>query len=357
MVMVHIDHSKSQKLTYTHNDNLIHYIADAPSDHAAPADPSAGGLTFLVIARADLGRRVPFGYLVEIRRRFLQQYDASRTDFASLPPYGAAAFNGKLKDLMHEYGSTQAGRDDAMSKAQREIEDVKGIMTENIERVLERGERIDLLVDKTDRLGGSARDFRVRSRGLRRKMWWKNVKLMALLIVVVIFLIYLFVGFGCGLPGTIVSVGAGGTIPPSLKPNTRVAYAAQAAYAEYTAMPALHVFALPDSVDNETAAAGLLQGLTAITLIREAHHVNKGDWVLVHAAAGGMGLWLCQLLRVVGAHVIATASTPEKRALAEKNGAEVTLEYAETIGNEAFVKKVTELTSGNGVVAVFDGVG
>lgn len=105
---------------------------------------------------------------------------------------------------MVESGSTQAGRDDAIGKARREIDDVKGIMTENIERVLERGERIDLLVDKTDRLGGSARDFRVRSRGLRRRMWWKNVKLMVLLVVVVIFLIYLFVGFGCGLPGTLM---------------------------------------------------------------------------------------------------------------------------------------------------------
>jgi len=81
------------------------------------------------------------------------------------------------------------------------MEDVREVMSENIERVLERGERIDLLVDKTDRLGGSARDFRVRSRGLRRRMWWKNVKLMVLLGVVVIFLIYLLVGMGCGLPG------------------------------------------------------------------------------------------------------------------------------------------------------------
>lgn len=102
---------------------------------------------------------------------------------------------------MVEYGTTQAGKDDAIGNVQSEIENVRGIMTENIERVLERGERIDLLVDKTDRLGGSAHDFRVRSRGLRRRMWWKNVKLMALLVVVVIFLVYLFVGFGCGLPG------------------------------------------------------------------------------------------------------------------------------------------------------------
>jgi vesicle-associated membrane protein 7 len=71
--------------------------------------------------------------------------------------------------------------------------------------VLERGERIDLLVDKTDRLGGTARDFRVRSTGLRRRMWWKNVRLMALLVVVIIFLVYLFVGFGCGLPSEFVN--------------------------------------------------------------------------------------------------------------------------------------------------------
>ena len=154
-----------------------------------------------MIAPADLGRRVPFGYLVAARARFLAEYPPERTDFAALPAYGAAAFNGVLKGLMVEYGATEGGRQDAIRNVQGEIEDVRGIMSENIERVLERGERIDLLVDKTDRLGGSARDFRVRSRGLRRRMWWKNVRLMALLVVVVVFLIYLFVGFGCGLPG------------------------------------------------------------------------------------------------------------------------------------------------------------
>ena len=102
---------------------------------------------------------------------------------------------------MHEYGSTEAGKQDAVKNVQAEIENVRGIMTENIERVLERGERIDLLVDKTDRLGEGARDFRVRSRGLRRRMWWKNVKLMVLVGVVIIFLVYLFVGMACGLPG------------------------------------------------------------------------------------------------------------------------------------------------------------
>ena len=202
VILPKISHDQPQKLTYTHNQNFIHYIADANTSSGSDDElASAAGLTYLVVARSDLGRRVPFGYLVEIKKRFLAEYDAQRTNFAGLPAYGAAAFNSQLKSLMVDYGTTKAGQEDAFKNVQSEIDNVRGIMTENIERVLERGERIDLLVDKTDRLGGSARDFRVRSRGLKRRMWWKNMKLMVLLVVVVIFLIYLLVGFGCGLPG------------------------------------------------------------------------------------------------------------------------------------------------------------
>ena len=161
-------------------------MAEAPSEHGD--HPAAGGLTFLVIADASLGRRVPFGFLFEIRKRFFQQYPES-SEFAEMPNYGAGSFNSELKSLMVEYGTTSGGRDDAIGNARREIDDVRGIMTKNIESLLERGERLDLLVDKTDRLGGSAREFRVRSRGLKRQMWWKNVKLMTLLIIVVVLII------------------------------------------------------------------------------------------------------------------------------------------------------------------------
>lgn len=106
-----------------------------------------------------------------------------------MPNYGAGAFNAELRSLMVEYGTTSGGQSDAISNAKQEIDDVRGIMTKNIESLLERGERIDLLVDKTDRLGGNAREFRVRSRGLKRQMWWKNIKLMALLALVVIIII------------------------------------------------------------------------------------------------------------------------------------------------------------------------
>jgi NADPH2:quinone reductase len=124
----------------------------------------------------------------------------------------------------------------------------------------------------------------------------------------------------------------------------------QSAYAEYTASPANYTIPIPDSISTKTAAASLLQALTAVTLIRDAYEVKKGDWVLVTAAAGGVGLWLCQLLKAVGARVIATASTEEKRQLAKENGAEVLLTY------EDVPAKVLEVTGGGGVHAVFDGI-
>lgn len=128
---------------------------------------------------------------------------------------------------------------------------------------------------------------------------------------------------------------------------------AEGAYAEYTAAPAAKALKLPDGIKPKIGAAALLQGLTAYTLIKEAHHVNKGDWVLVHAAAGGTGLWLCQLLKAVGANIIGTASTQEKVDLATKAGATHMINYS----HEDVKSKVNELTNNIGVIAVFDGVG
>lgn len=152
--------------------------------------------------------------------------------------------------------------------------------------------------------------------------------------------------------GTIVATGSGGDLF-GLAAGDRVVWMATGAYAEYTAVPTAHTTKVPAGVQADVAAAALLQGLTALTLIREAHPVKKGDWVLVHAAAGGVGLWLCQLLRAVGARTIGTASSAEKIELARKNGAEVLINYS----NEDVVAKVKEVTGGAGVVAAFDGVG
>jgi NADPH2:quinone reductase len=119
-------------------------------------------------------------------------------------------------------------------------------------------------------------------------------------------------------------------------------------YAEYTAAPTEKAHVVPPAIEPGVAAAVLLQGLTALTLIREAHAVQKGDWVLVHAAAGGVGLLLCQLLRAVGARTI------EKMELARKNGAEFIINYKE---EKDLVGKVKALTGGEGVRVVFDSTG
>ncbi|OQD76392.1 hypothetical protein PENDEC_c004G06047 [Penicillium decumbens] len=211
IILPKITHDKPQKLTYTHERLFVHYIADSPTGDSADDQTgrtetsSHAPLTYLVVASAEQGRRVPFAYLLEMKRKFLATYPPSSTDFSTLPAYGCAAFNGELRSLLQTYNTAPPA--DSLATARREIDSVRDIMTENIERVLERGERIDLLVDKTDRLGGSAHDFRIRSRGLRRRMWWKNIKLMVLLGVVIIFLLYLFIGMGCGLPAWSSCVG------------------------------------------------------------------------------------------------------------------------------------------------------
>jgi NADPH2:quinone reductase len=128
------------------------------------------------------------------------------------------------------------------------------------------------------------------------------------------------------------------------------------AYAEYTLAPASYTVPIPDSISTQTAAAACLQALTALTLIRDAHPVQKGDWILVTAAAGGVGLWLCQLLKAVGARTIAAASSDEKRQLALQNGAEVAIDYHEE-DRSKFVEEVMKITGGEGVAAVFDSVG
>lgn len=137
-----------------------------------------------------------------------------------------------------------------------------------------------------------------------------------------------------------------------------MAYLADHTYAALTAVPASRLLLLPEGISNLQAASALLQGLTALTFIREAAEiqpalgVSEGPWVLVHAAAGGVGTWLVQMLAALGAKVIGTASTAEKCELAKKNGASWTIKSDEDV-----VAQVKEITGGKGVDVIFDGVG
>lgn len=137
----------------------------------------------------------------------------------------------------------------------------------------------------------------------------------------------------------------------------KVAYLSGSAFAQYTSVSAEgKVVKLPRDSSDETLklyAAGLLQSLTALTFINEAHNVKKGEYILVYAAAGGVGLILDQLVSARGAHVIAVASTDAKIELAKKYGAE----YGIVSTKEDIVAKVRDITKGQGVDAAFDSVG
>ena len=162
-----------------------------------------------------------------------------------------------------------------------------------------------------------------------------------------------------GYPMILGQEGAGTVAATSgdsagLKEGDRVVWIKVGGYAEYTAVAADRAVKIPEGLGDEEAVGGFLMGMTALSLIKEAYEVKKGDKVLVHAAAGGMGLLLCQLLRDVGAYTIGTASTKEKCDLAKENGAEVMINYKE---NENWVEEVKKLTDGKGVDVVYDSVG
>ncbi|MDX1415158.1 MAG: quinone oxidoreductase [Candidatus Promineifilaceae bacterium] len=151
--------------------------------------------------------------------------------------------------------------------------------------------------------------------------------------------------------GTIAAVGKAGS---SLQVGDRVAFAMQTgAYAEYVIVPLWKLVLLPDEIDMETAAATMIQGMTAHYLTQSTYPVGEDDVVLVHAAAGGTGLLLVQMAKRSGATVIGTTSTTEKAALAKENGADEIILYSE----QDFETEVLRLTNQRGVDVVYDSVG
>jgi NADPH2:quinone reductase len=151
--------------------------------------------------------------------------------------------------------------------------------------------------------------------------------------------------------GTIAGLGRGVT---GFKVGDRVAYVAPLrGYAQAANVPASAVVKLPKGISCETAAAMMLKGMTAEYLIRRTYRVKAGDTMLVHAAAGGVGLILCQWCKALGATVIGTAGSEEKARLAKRHGAKHVILYRE----QDFVKEVERLTKGRKCEVVYDGVG
>ena len=151
--------------------------------------------------------------------------------------------------------------------------------------------------------------------------------------------------------GTVTAVGAGVTL---VKPGDRVAYAGSiGGYSSDRVIPADRLVKLPDAISFETGAAMMLQGMTAQYLLRRTYQVKAGETIVVHAAAGGVGLILCQWAKHLGVHVIGTVSSEEKAALAKAHGCEYPVIYT----REDFVARVQEITKGAKLPVVYDSVG
>tara|TARA_Y100001933_G_scaffold61316_1_gene61565 strand:- start:6 stop:977 length:972 start_codon:yes stop_codon:yes gene_type:complete len=159
-------------------------------------------------------------------------------------------------------------------------------------------------------------------------------------------------GIGMEAAGTVEAVGRN---IKGLRVGDRVAYASgpPGSYAEMRVMPADRVVKLPAWISNEQAAAMMLQGMTTEYLIRRTYKVKKGETVLFHAAAGGVGLIACQWLKQLGATVIGTVGSPAKAKLAKAHGVDHVINY----NTQDFVKRVRNITKGAGVPVVYDSVG
>uniref|UniRef100_A0A8H7XXR4 Synaptobrevin homolog YKT6 n=2 Tax=Psilocybe cubensis TaxID=181762 RepID=A0A8H7XXR4_PSICU len=172
----------NSKLTLVWEQFLFHYISE-------------GGYTYLVMADDSAGRRMPFAFLTDLQRKFISAPSSSSID--EVPAYGLqGSFGPTIASLMNTYNTDPPV--DELTRAHTELNQVKDIMVQNVEQILSRGERIELLVDKTDVMAGQATAFRRGARTVRRQMWWKNKKILALCVLVGLFLFWVLLAQVCG---------------------------------------------------------------------------------------------------------------------------------------------------------------
>ena len=159
-------------------------------------------------------------------------------------------------------------------------------------------------------------------------------------------------GIGLESAGVIDAVGPG---VDAVSAGDRVAYAGmpEGSYAELRVVPAARLIPLPQGIDARTAAAMMIRGMTARVLLKDVYKVQRGDTIVIHAAAGGVGLIMCQWAKHLGATVIGTVSSDEKAAVARAHGCDHAIVYT----REDFAERVREITGGEGVPVVYDSVG
>mmetsp|Transcript_3647 Transcript_3647/g.9151 ORF Transcript_3647/g.9151 Transcript_3647/m.9151 type:complete len:226 (-) Transcript_3647:317-994(-) len=169
------------RVTYSQDRHLYHILCE-------------NGIVYLAMAEESCGRRVPFGFLEDVKNRFHAQYGA--TARTALAYAYNTEFSRVLRQQM-EYFSTNPNAD-AINRVKSEIAEVKNVMVENIEKVLDRGEKIELLMDKTDRLQGEASRFRGQARKLKSQMWWAKARMTMLMALAIFLVIYFIMALACG---------------------------------------------------------------------------------------------------------------------------------------------------------------
>ncbi|KAH3835111.1 vesicle-associated membrane protein 7-like [Dreissena polymorpha] len=174
----------NSKLTYSHGSYLFHYICE-------------DRIIYLCITDDDFERAKAFAFLSEVKRKFQMQYGVRAQ--TALPYAMNSEFSRTIASQIRAMTSDAAGAaKDKVEQVQGQVDELKGIMVRNIDQIADRGERLELLVDKTEDLSMNAVTFKKTSRNLARSMWWKNVKLTIIIVVVVIVILYFIVTAACG---------------------------------------------------------------------------------------------------------------------------------------------------------------
>ena len=181
MVLTKITNQEDHRMSLAYDTQVFHYVV-------------SGGITYIVMADASSRRRLSFAFLKDIKEQFQQNY-GDRAQTAN-----AFAMNEEfapvLQRRMLHFNNDPNG--DPLTKAQNQVNDLKHGAMKNINKVLERGEKIELLVDKTDRMKNTAKKFQRTSRSLKNAMWWKNVQMWAMVIGCAAFVVYLIAAMTCG---------------------------------------------------------------------------------------------------------------------------------------------------------------
>jgi vesicle-associated membrane protein 7 len=173
------------RMTYVYDEYVFHYIVER-------------GICYLCMSDEKNKHRIPFAFLQEVKEQFVNKY-GNEVPQTSIAFSMNEEFSPFIQQKMDYYNSDEADRAiDNIGAVKSQIEDVKGVMVQNIEKVLERGEKIELLVDKTDRLNQQAFRFESSSRQLRKAMWWKQMRCYVIIGVVAVLLIYVASVAMCG---------------------------------------------------------------------------------------------------------------------------------------------------------------